>query len=1291
MAKFCGKCGGKLDEQTGLCPKCDAADEKQEKHPKKKRTGLMIAAILIAAIGILMAAAGAMVFSGLVDIPVISDLMRENERIAQSGAESDSQMFHHLTGEFTDIQVLDGKSAIQAAQDASSQLGLENAADDLSVKDIATSGENTFYRLQQKYEGIPVYGRTMVVIADKEGNPQGFTSNAMDLGNISFENPASQEQIESSVTQYLLDQKMITENTKVAVETASDENRIIYMYDDEPVPAYALQVYLNDSQFMNLRAIVHAVTGTVLNVEKTTYDIAATCYNEDKTIEVTGDLGDDKYQLADTTRKLQIFRIENTDSDSVDQEATEVFSENEIFGDTEEEKKQEQSKGVILLHNVEDIYDYYRSHFGETGCDWTYCFYNDAKNSGKDASGGFGTENDGSTYGSLKFGTQIGVESLDTIAHEYTHIISGKHVGWISIPAQTEKTDEPGAINEGISDVFGVIIEGSLKESEPDWEIEDSDRILSDPMKSGYPATISDKKYKKYSDKWAMKTENNKVTKATDYSHGFSTVISHCAYQMYTGMDGQYEKLSLSDLEKLWYDTMLTIPSNCTFSVLRDNMEMTAEILKLSDGKQQCVSAAFDAAGIVKTDASGETYAQNISLTILDHIGEVYTDYTIQITGKKKNNLRKTITTGAFTEDYDETITVTDDTPIELNLPVGTYTITVTDNQNPTLQKQKEISVKEKSKKNELILATWFGTEESSQNTNSTEEERSVILTLDVSASMYGTPIEETKNAAQKFVEAVSQENANTAIVTYSDDVKLISDFSSDKDSMINSVNQIKTVAGTNTEMGLQYSWQLLKTRRKGKKIIVLMSDGMPGPGKQGNDLISYADEIKESGVTIYTLGFFSEVDKREPQQLMEKIASPGCHYEVTSAEDLVFVFGDIADQMNGQKYIYIRIACPVDVSVTYQDTTLSSAEENQNLRTDFGTLTLEENEDASGDPIKVLRLKEGADYDVKITGTGRGLMDYTIGFMDENGEYSDFRRFENVEINKQTVIDTQAAVSSESILKIDSDGDGRYDQKLRAEANGYGEIIKDFSVLKILPFLAAILAVFAGVLAIFWKIRKKRRSVPNMTRYCGNCGTMLEENATVCSHCGMQVDKSEHAVSDSETAKPKKGKQIVKKIKLAVGVILLVCAVIAGISITSAFTGSNALLRKTMRAYKNYDIDTLVSLSSDVYYYDSGDYAEAYFKDQVGRGLDEFEMMAGRNYKFSYKVKEQYALSNRRKVELLDTLQKRCPDFDTSSIDKVVEADLTVTASHNDKSVDREVKVTMTREDGTWKVLYLE
>ena len=90
-----------------------------------------------------------------------------------------------------------------------------------------------------------------------------------------------------------------------------------------------------------------------------------------------------------------------------------------------------------------------------------------------------------------------------------------------------------------------------------------------------------------------------------------------------------------------------------------------------------------------------------------------------------------------------------------------------------------------------------------------------------------------------------------------------------------------------------------------------------------------------------------------------------------------------------------------------------------------------------------MLRLKEGADYDLEIVGTGYGTMNYTIGFMDDDGNYDDFRRFENIRITKRTKIDTVAEVSSESILNIDDDGDGKYDTRLRAEENGYGEEVK--------------------------------------------------------------------------------------------------------------------------------------------------------------------------------------------------------------------------------------------------------
>lgn len=378
-------------------------------------------------------------------------------------------------------------------------------------------------------------------------------------------------------------------------------------------------------------------------------------------------------------------------------------------------------------------------------------------------------------------------------------------------------------------------------------------------------------------------------------------------------------------------------------------------------------------------------------------------------------------------------------------------------------------------------------------NINYSPAERDIVLVLDTSGSMSGTPLDETKKASTNFVDTILEEDASIGVVNYDSDADMKSDFSNSKNSLDSVINDLGTGGGTDIESGLRAADQMLNQSSAEKKIIVLMSDGEPNDGLVGDELIAYADELKEKGIYIYTLGFFKSVgEKSAPQALMEKIASDGCHYEVSDADSLVFFFGDIADQINGQKYIYVRIACPVDVSVTYNGETLDSSGTGLNTRTSFGTLTFEESdtqddtnsysqqtdsEESSDDRVKILRLKEGEDYDIEIEGTGRGRMNYSIGFMDENGEYSDFRKFNNIKITRTTQIDTVANVSDNTVLNVDEDGDGKYDLVYKAEANGYGEIVDYSYILYIVIGAVSAIALLVLVLVIRSKIKKRKLS----------------------------------------------------------------------------------------------------------------------------------------------------------------------------------------------------------------------
>lgn len=406
--------------------------------------------------------------------------------------------------------------------------------------------------------------------------------------------------------------------------------------------------------------------------------------------------------------------------------------------------------------------------------------------------------------------------------------------------------------------------------------------------------------------------------------------------------------------------------------------------------------------------------------------------------------------------------------------------------------------------------------------------ERNVVLVLDSSGSMEGTPILQTRKAARKFIETVLAEDASIGIVSYQSSAVQRSDFNRNATYLKDVVEDIYADGKTNTEAGLSTAAGMLDGAGDGKKIIVLMSDGLANKGRTGEELISYAQSLKDGGIYIYTLGFFQDIsgsDLSIAQDSMERIASPGCHYEVEDADHLVLFFNDIADQINGQNYTYIRIACPVDVEVSSGSEFLSSV--TGSTRTSFGTLTFEagEGNSYSGDNrTKILRLREdGTEYKIKIHGNGEGTMSFTAGFMDEKGEYTDLREIKDVPITALTRIDANAERDEATILRVDTDGDGKVDETYREGGPPSRWWI----------FVLGGLVLAAAAALTFLLLRRKRRgggkkpaasagfgvadavfrgAVPVSPRpsaaqiSCSRCGAVQSGASQFCGVCGAQL-----------------------------------------------------------------------------------------------------------------------------------------------------------------------------------------
>ena len=411
-----------------------------------------------------------------------------------------------------------------------------------------------------------------------------------------------------------------------------------------------------------------------------------------------------------------------------------------------------------------------------------------------------------------------------------------------------------------------------------------------------------------------------------------------------------------------------------------------------------------------------------------------------------------------------------------------------------------------------------------------TSDVRNVVLVLDNSGSMDGQRIRETRKAGKEFISTVLQEDASISIVTFSNNAKLRSDFSKDQYYLQDIIDDIYTEDMTNTGAGLAKARELLNETQSDKKIVVLMSDGLANEGKTGSSLYEYAQELKDEGIYIYTIGFFQGLygsDLRSAQEVMEKIASPGCHYEADKADNLVFFFGDIADQINGQPYIYIRIACPVDVEVSVGGEVLSSVRES--TRTSFGSLTYEAGDGRGRDNrTKILRLRDdGTNYQISISGNGEGTMHYTAGFMDRNGEYTDIRKIEDIAITSTTKIAANAERNSATVLRVDEDGDGRYDRTYTAGGS-------QTSVWLILGIVFGVLVLIGGGVFLIVRYYRTAKTVPEMNEpapipaeatvssqfattiqpsdlpaadpVCPKCGTKLKSSWKFCGVCGATI-----------------------------------------------------------------------------------------------------------------------------------------------------------------------------------------
>jgi len=130
-------------------------------------------------------------------------------------------------------------------------------------------------------------------------------------------------------------------------------------------------------------------------------------------------------------------------------------------------------------------------------------------------------------------------------------------------------------------------------------------------------------------------------------------------------------------------------------------------------------------------------------------------------------------------------------------------------------------------------------------------------LLLDISKTMKGTPFQNSVYASIGLIRNI-RENDRIAVITFGDDVKIINDFSNDKEKLISGLLKLEpNHENTHFFAGVNQAFSLNMRRDSGlpiRRAILIITDGKDeGSGITLDDLIRHNEK---NGIPIYSIGY---------------------------------------------------------------------------------------------------------------------------------------------------------------------------------------------------------------------------------------------------------------------------------------------------------------------------------------------------------------------------------------------------------------------------------------------------
>lgn len=169
-----------------------------------------------------------------------------------------------------------------------------------------------------------------------------------------------------------------------------------------------------------------------------------------------------------------------------------------------------------------------------------------------------------------------------------------------------------------------------------------------------------------------------------------------------------------------------------------------------------------------------------------------------------------------------------------------------------------------------------------------------VVMAVDTSSSMWGEKLVRTRQAAREFLELLQMPPSQAAVLAFNAEANMVQPLTPNRSAAMGALDALPLAEGSRIDLALTSATAELTGARHARDhtpVLILLTDGRQA-GAPRSEAVGAAQNARDAGITIYTIGIGSDVD---PDLLRTIAGDPQRYYPAPSTEDLIRIYRDIA------------------------------------------------------------------------------------------------------------------------------------------------------------------------------------------------------------------------------------------------------------------------------------------------------------------------------------------------------------------------------------------------------------